>query len=140
MNSTKCMICGTEDATRIEHILNPAFISDVNYSQSMYPIISLTGDGRNMMPVCEHCNNVFNRIMIPTLDTIKTDFKHFNVKMLKAYAEFLRENRDALDYYISEMCVGYNEEIGLFQVRMLYMQYSKAFREFNELYDRGYFK
>lgn len=140
MKRNKCAICGEQDATCVEYILSKQFISEVNYSQCIYPVISLTGDGRNMMPVCERCSNVYNRFIAPTLDNIKTDFKHFDIKLLKPYTEFLRENRSAIDYYISEMCMSYNEEVGLYQVRMEYMQYSKAFREFNELYDRGYFK
>lgn len=139
-NTKICYRCGSNKAQHLEHILSSKFISDVNYSQSKYPIVSLTGDGRNLMPVCSQCFNRFNVILIPTLSNIKKDFKYFPTSNLLGYVEYLKENISAITEYVSEMCVYYNEEVKLYQVRMQYMICAKSLREFNELYDRGYFK
>lgn len=130
----KCSRCGSNTATTMENILPARFISEVNYSQCVYPIVSIYANGRNVMPVCEACKNKLGSIMIPTHESIKREFRHFTQKALYNYANYIYENFDAINHYITEMSVYYNEEVKLFQVRMQYMTYAKALQEFKEFY------
>lgn len=136
-----CAYCGEFAGNDKDHILPESFISNVNYSQAKYPIISMNGDGANLVPACVTCNSrKHESLHFPTIIDICTLFKNFSESQLMGYVDFLYSNKDAIMYYLDDRCLSYNGELEMFQTNMLYMNAVRDFKEFLELYDNGKFE
>lgn len=136
----RCVYCGYAIGDTTDHILPRSVISDINYYRgNNFPIIS-ANDPRNKVGACLFCNRTkANIIMLPTVSNIYKQFKHYKPEDLSGFADYLYENKDAINYYITEEYI-YMNDYGLWQPRMRMVDFGHQMKEFELIYEKGYFK